>query len=75
LDYQPEQIGRRDEVQAYIARTESAREQAMSQPCACCRRRRGLHRWGDEACPDPRWRPGNGMSQFLAAATFRSRLS
>jgi len=33
-----------------------------------CGRRRGMHRWGDEACPNPAWRPGNGSAQFIARA-------
>lgn len=25
----------------------------------------GRHRWGDNACPNPRWRAGNGQQQWL----------
>lgn len=42
------------------------------QMCAC-NARRGLHRWGDEACPDPSWRPGNGKKQFFETFTFDRR--
>lgn len=32
--------------------------------CACGKRL-GLHRFGDNACPNPRWRGGNGQPQWL----------
>jgi hypothetical protein len=43
----------------------------MSVLCACGRRR-GMHRHGDEACPNPEWlrEPGNGKPQWLAGWTF-----
>jgi hypothetical protein len=42
----------------------------MHEPCRCGRRR-GMHRWGDEACPNPNWRPGNGSAQFVARCFAR----
>jgi hypothetical protein len=35
------------------------------QLCARCERRRGQHRFADEACPNTHWRAGNGRSQWL----------
>lgn len=32
--------------------------------CACGSRY-GLHRWRDLACPNPKWRCGNGQRQWL----------
>lgn len=36
-----------------------------------CGRRRGMHRYGDEACPNPHWSTGNGQGQFLRDRYFR----
>jgi hypothetical protein len=33
-------------------------------PCQCGKRR-GLHRYGNEACPNPAWRVGNGEPHWL----------
>lgn len=30
-----------------------------------CGRRRGQHRYGDEKCPNPKWKVGNGQPQWL----------
>ena len=37
----------------------------MKQECARCGCRRGLHRYGDEACPNTHWHSGNGRAQWL----------
>jgi hypothetical protein len=42
----------------------------MAATCSCCGQRRGLHQWGDEACPDPAWRPASGRRQFLPGSFF-----
>jgi hypothetical protein len=31
-----------------------------------CGKRRGLHRYGDEACPNRLWTCGNGQPQWLS---------
>lgn len=39
---------------------------AHASPDACeCGGRLGQHRFGDEACPNPKWRCGNGQPQWL----------
>jgi hypothetical protein len=35
-----------------------------------CGQRRGLHRYGDECCPNPRWKCGNGEPQWWAHRRF-----
>lgn len=34
-------------------------------PLCACGARLGLHRFPDDACPNPRWRCGNGQPQWL----------
>lgn len=36
-----------------------------------CGVRRGLHRWGDEACPNLLWRAGSGKQQWLSSFFVR----
>lgn len=33
--------------------------------CFLCGQRRGLHRHGDNACPNDLWKAGNGQDQWL----------
>jgi hypothetical protein len=40
-----------------------------SEPCYCGKRR-GLHRYGDECCPNPRWKCGNGEDQWWTHRRF-----
>ena len=47
-------------------------ELAESPPCAVCGQRLGKHRFGDDACPNPRWQPGNGQSQWLTSSYTKS---
>jgi hypothetical protein len=35
-----------------------------------CGKRRGLHRYGDECCPNPRWVAGNGEDQWWTHRSF-----
>lgn len=35
-----------------------------------CGKRRGLHRYGDECCPNPRWVCGNGEDQWWTHRRF-----
>lgn len=35
-----------------------------------CGIRRGRHRWGDEACPNPWWRIGNGHQPWLSTTRY-----
>lgn len=39
--------------------------------CACGQRY-GMHRMADFACPNQRWRPGNGAPQWLAETFQRA---
>lgn len=41
-----------------------------AEPLCACGYRRGLHRYADEACPDPQWKPGNGRRCWLTR-TYR----
>ena len=34
----------------------------------------GQHRWGDNACPNPRWRTGNGQPQWLERTFYRASI-
>jgi hypothetical protein len=45
-------------------------EHFHNQICAHCKQRRGLHRYGDEACPNTHWKTGNGRPQWLEAWSF-----
>lgn len=36
-----------------------------------CGLRYGMHRVGDYACPNPKWRPGNGEPQWMPMARFK----
>jgi hypothetical protein len=38
-----------------------------------CGKRRGLHRYGDEACPNPAWKPCNGQPEFQKHMAFHPR--
>jgi len=42
-------------------------------PCVCGKRS-GQHRWGDNACPNPRWRTGNGQPQWLERSFYRASI-
>jgi hypothetical protein len=46
-------------------------EQHPMHDLCTCGRRRGLHRFGDERCPNPHWRPGNGQPQFVPDESFQ----
>ena len=37
-----------------------------------CGKRLGQHRYGDCACPNPRWRTGNGQPQWLERSFYRA---
>jgi hypothetical protein len=50
---------------------ERAPKQADMHTLCACGRRRGMHRWGDEACPNRLWNTGNGQPQFLEGPVFR----
>lgn len=39
-----------------------------SADCAGCGQRLGKHRYGDDACPNPNWRAGNGQAQWLTTS-------
>ncbi len=39
--------------------------------CHGCSQRLGLHRIGDDACPNIHWRPGNGQPQYREGWRFR----
>jgi hypothetical protein len=39
--------------------------------CACCGKRLGLHKFGDDRCPHPDWRPCAGQAEWQAS-TFRA---
>lgn len=41
-----------------------------SSECLRCGQRLGKHRYGDDACPNVRWKAGNGQSQWLTT-TYR----
>lgn len=53
----------------------AAGEVNLQQACARCGCRRGLHRYGDEVCPNTYWRPGNGRPQWLDAWKFQPKAS
>lgn len=36
-----------------------------------CGKRPGQHRRGDNACPNPHWRTGNGLPQWLERTFYR----
>jgi hypothetical protein len=40
------------------------------QELCVCGKRRGLHRYGTEACPHPNWRPGCGGPEWSTGFTF-----
>lgn len=40
-------------------------------PRCVCGHWPGRHRWGDNACPNPKWRCGNGQAQWLTQTYAR----
>ncbi len=43
----------------------------MDEPCVCGLRY-GMHRVGDYACPNQKWRPGNGKLQWMLEKWVRA---
>lgn len=43
----------------------------LQERCFTCGQRLGLHRYGDDACPNIHWRPGNGHPQWRLEWRFR----
>lgn len=39
--------------------------------CFGCGLRLGRHRYGDDACPNTHWRPGNGQPQWREGWKFK----
>lgn len=39
--------------------------------CFACGYRLGLHRWGDNACPNRHWQTGNGHPQWREGWRFK----
>ncbi len=58
-------------MNVYI-RTEPPPERLRS-ICLVCFRRQGMHRFGNNACPNPAWRVGNGEPQWHSANRFNQR--
>jgi hypothetical protein len=44
--------------------------------CAICWSRGGLHKYGNESCPNPAWlaAPGNGRAQWLKSSFSRAHV-
>lgn len=40
-----------------------------------CGVRLGLHRFGDDRCPNPKWQCGSGRPQWMPAATCTFRMT
>lgn len=54
----------------YTNRLPRPRQEAEGPRCICGKWP-GQHRWGDNACPNPAWKCGNGRPQWLHA-TYKS---
>jgi hypothetical protein len=49
-------------------------DELFARECSACGRRFGLHRAPDNACPNPKWKPGNGEPQWRLQQKFRARV-
>lgn len=43
----------------------------LQERCFTCGARLGLHRYGDDACPNIHWKPGNWQPQYREGWRFR----
>lgn len=51
-------------------RAMSARDFHPFDEACYCGKHRGMHRYGDECCPNPKWKCGNGEPQWWAGRVF-----